>query len=540
MMMKVRWQVLVGIHYDITELKQLQLDLEESREIAENAREAQKNFLANMSHEIRNPIHSIGGMSELLASTSLNSTQEQYLRNIQSASDILRALVSDILDISKIDEGKMEMRPSTFDLHNVLSNITDYAYTLVRDKEVHFIQNADTTIPTWLSGDTTFLNQVLMNLISNAVKFTNAGNIELKSRLVSTTPEQAVIEFTLQDTGIGIPEDKLDKIFDRFGQAGYASKVERTGSGLGLTIVKNLVRIMGGRIRVESQVNEGSKFTVTIPFRIVSNESISLSNVNSLEGSLNILIVEDSEINRAFLEHTLTGLGHKWISCTNGKQGLEATLLSTFDLILADIRMPEMDGYEMTENLRRSAKNLNRYTPVIALTASALLDEKERALAAGMNYHLSKPFTKEQLQKAIFFFYQIEVEGSAENFSLTLNKGIDQTILDELYDGDWEHILLMMQVFMQNADNVITDIEEVFSAQDREGLAAQLHKLKPGLMMIGLRQCHDYLVEIEEMTQSMGMSDQELHTLFDAFVVEFKSALPCVSYAVRQIKEFLQ
>jgi CheY-like chemotaxis protein len=296
---------------------------------------------------------------------------------------------------------------------------------------------------------------------------------------------------------------------------------------------------MGGDIRVESVLGKGSKFIVRLPLEIVTSETARPSNSNKIDKSLRILIVEDSEMNRIYLEQTLTRSGHEWTSSKNGLEALEMSQDRTYDLILMDIRMPVMDGYEAAEKLRGDVSNPNRYTPIIALTASALLDEKEKALKSGMNQHLSKPFTRDQLNEAISQFFESSGNNNAKQEGVFLGQSIDTNTLNELFDSDWEHILLMMQVFMQNADQTISDLQNSFDNKDWPQLKALAHKIKPGLMMVGLKDCYAINLQLEAVLKQEAPDDKQVSDLFDVFMTRLKSDIPNVGYAIRQLKDYL-
>jgi PAS domain S-box-containing protein len=497
----------IGIHYDISEQKQLQKELEEARQQAEKARDAEKEFLANMSHEIRNPINSIIGLTHLLFDTASSPEQLNYLNDIKYASDILLALVSDILDISKIAEGKMEPAPRLFNLSELVIGIVKTMQFRTDEKDVTLDYRLAPNIPDQLIGDATFLNQILLNLIGNAVKFTQQGSVFLSVE-GKQEGETLWTKFVVEDTGIGIPAEKKESIFERFSQAGKVTRSHYGGTGLGLPITKKLVEIQGGEIEVESEVGKGTAFTFCLPFQIPKREVSSVKEMargrDILEQKLHVLVVEDNELNRHYLEKVLSNWGYSYSSAGHGQEALLKLSEEHFDLVLMDIRMPVMDGYEATIHLRNSTDNPNRNVPVIALTASALLDEKEKALNAGMNEHLCKPFTPDQLAQKLQDFFTERKETKEEVLPEEKHFGqpFDHALLEELYGGDKDHIQLMFELFKQNTPQELDMLEKGLEESDLIGCTSILHKIKPNFQMIGVPELSEYAGELETLLKS--------------------------------------
>ena len=528
----------IGIHYDLTEQKALQEALEAARHEAERARDAEKDFLANMSHEIRNPINAVVGMTHLLFDTPLDDAQRQYLENIKYASDLLLSLISDILDISKITEGKMELHLRPFDLADTVRAVGNTTRFRLDGSAVTFELDHDTRIPPSLRTDTTFLNQILMNLLGNAVKFTHAGSITLRTRLVSEDADTATVEFTVQDTGIGIPAAQLPHIFDRFNQAGKATKEQYGGTGLGLPITKKLIEELGGAVEVQSTVGEGTTFAFYLPFalgaQLIGGSSTQADTaLPAGPSTLRVLIVEDNAMNRLYLERIFDKWGYHYDSSPHGADALERLAAGTYDLILMDIRMPVMDGYETTIRLRADHHNANRATPIIALTASALTDEKDRALRAGMDYHLTKPFTPELLRAAIdSLFATNPTAPPVKQSALTWPNPFDAAELHELYGDDREHALMMLELFLEETpdlfERLTVHIDRAAYAEARE-LA---HQIKPHFAMIGCGRYSTDMAEIEALCRAPKAESAE--RLAD-LVSGVKFAVQAIRTAARRI-----
>ncbi len=535
----------MGIHYDITNQKNLQRDLEIARIEAEKARDAEKDFLANMSHEIRNPINSIIGMTNLLFDTTLEEEQVEYLNNIKYSSDILLALISDILDISKITEGKMELNPRNFDPWELINAIGRTTAFRLQSKPVEFKLDIDPQLPERLVGDTTFINQSLLNLLGNATKFTKRGFIQLQVDLMEEREKDVTIKFSVRDTGIGIAPEKLGSVFERFSQVGKAHK--ETGTGLGLPITKKLVELQGGEIWVESQVGEGTTFSFYLPLakgeipqkgRPAGDEGVAVQA--EANRKLHFLIVEDNPVNRMYLERIIKKWGHTSQSAGDGKEALAILEKDRFDLVLMDIRMPELDGYETTIQLRSARNNPNAGVPIIALTASALLDEREKALQVGMNFHLTKPFTPDQLSKAIRELFQVAQTRSAGLSNLQLPEPFKVEELEELYEGDWEHALIMFDLFIRNIPEELQQMEAAVASEDWPRLGDLAHRIKPNFRMVGRGDLVKPAQRIEEAARSEKIEEELLRNRWKSFHRAVRGMLPALGLVVQNIQNYLK
>ncbi|HPH22221.1 MAG TPA: ATP-binding protein, partial [Haliscomenobacter sp.] len=316
----------LGIHLDITEQKILQVDLERARQEAEQARDAEKAFLANISHEIRNPINSIVGMTNLLYDTYLSEEQQEYVNTLKYSADLLHALVSDVLDISKIEQGKMEPQLEDFDFFEMAKAMCKTFEFRLSQRPIQFQCEVSPSVPQRFRSDSTFINQILINLMNNAFKFTEEGTIccSAKAKLID---QQQWIEFIVKDTGIGISPERLPFIFERFNQAGKANKVQRDGTGLGLPITKQLVELLGGNIHVQSIPGVGTTFTVLLPFEPAAEPSLHPSEtseyqIDGAKGRLHVLIVEDNPMNRRYLENLMQKWGLSYTAADDGQTAL--------------------------------------------------------------------------------------------------------------------------------------------------------------------------------------------------------------------------
>ncbi len=539
----------IGIHFDLTEQKKLQRELEIARQEAEKARDAEKEFLANMSHEIRNPIHSVIGMTNLLYDTHLSKEQIEYVKTIKYSSEILMALVSDILDISKIAEGKMELSPQQFNLKELLEAVGKTIEIRLMEKPVIFKADIDETIPEALVGDSTFVNQILLNLLGNAVKFTEQGSVQLQAHLEGEMNDKIWVKFGIKDSGIGIELEKQGGIFERFSQAGKTTKSKYGGTGLGLPITKQLIELQGGTIELQSNIGEGTTFWVRIPFQKASPQANHSKEKNTSNfvlppetTGLRILIVEDNPINRRYLESILQKWKFSFWSCDDGVEALQVLQREVVDLILMDIRMPNMDGYETTVRLRSLKHNPNHNVPIIALTASALLDEREKVMRAGMNYHLTKPFTPEQLLSTIRLFCtkcskkDAEVNGT---LSFAFSAPFETSDLQDLYGGNLDHALFMFEIFLKNTPQELAALEQAMTQNQLPVIAEIAHKIKPTYKMIGLGHVEALAKELETACTSK-ISAKKIKDVYHRFYTASQRAIELVSKECKRIKLFIE
>lgn len=391
-----------GIARDITKLKETQKELFKAKEKAESALNAKSQFLSVMSHEIRTPMNAVIGLSHLLLEDNPREDQLENLRTLQFSAENLLGLINDILDFNKIDSGKLILEKVPFEPKNLINRIIhSYAYQ-IRDKSLEIIYEPDFDLPKLLIGDPVRIAQILNNLISNAIKFTDEGYIKISLDLVSQKEDWVKVRFTVEDTGIGIATSKVKSIFDAFTQASSDTTRKYGGTGLGLAIVKKLTRLFGTDIHLESKLGEGSTFWFEVDFEKQDElPELSAKDVIEWNGKLDekkILVAEDNQVNQVLLKKFLSkwGVG-EIVFAANGKIALDHFFKNDFDLVLLDLQMPEMDGFEVARIIRKLDLLSKRNVPIIALTASSLLEVKEQLEASGMDDYISKPFSPENL-----------------------------------------------------------------------------------------------------------------------------------------------
>ncbi|NDK55389.1 PAS domain S-box protein [Pontibacter fetidus] len=508
-----RQQQLFGIctlFKDITEQIRHQQQLVEARENAEQAERLQEQFLANMSHELRTPMNGIIGMVNLLlTSSSLQPDQKGRLQVIKRSSDTLLNLINDILDLSKIKAGMLTIDHVNFDFNDTIAGTALLFREKAKEKGIKLAVAADSFIPRYLNGDPHRLNQILNNLLSNAIKFTEKGFVRLEASLQSETPEQAIVEFVVSDSGIGIDTDKLQYIFDNFTQESTDISSKYGGTGLGLAITKRLIELQGGTIEVESIKDKGTTFTFTIPYTI-ADETATIavtSHVAVAEpprknySGKRALIVEDNDINQAVLTSTLQQHHLEVVIANNGQEAVDILQTGeTFDIIFMDLRMPLMNGFQATAYIRQT---LQLQTPIVVLTASVLRNERDRCLEIGASDYMAKPFSIADLARTLERFIPLADETRTiatppitEQHMPTTAKAFDASRLLELKNTTY--VKRILSLFSDNMPVYLQELTALAAANNKAAFLEKAHKTKGSLSAIHIEEVHQLMLAIEE------------------------------------------
>lgn len=450
------------------------IQLTEAKKAAEAANLAKSQFLATVSHEIRTPLNALVGFSSMVRTTSDPVRLEQYHAILEQSSRSLMELVNDILDMSKIEAGRMELEAVPFNLRQLAAGLEEQYRTLAEQKNLVFRAEMTDGLPGWVLGDPVRLRQILANLLANAVKFTNSGEVGFIVSLsdCTVTVESPLVRFEVRDTGIGIPETARAQLFQPFRQLDPTITRKFGGSGLGLAIVHSLVEMMGGRITMNSRHGAGSSFVVEIPLRAVEPLSDEPAlPVNLASGS--VLVIEDNEFNRRLLVDILGTWGQQVVLAENGLQGLQILEQRPFDLVLLDIRMPDMDGMEVARRIRRhEQEGSKRPVPIIAITADVEAATFEACLGAGINAVLPKPVIPEQLARAIH-----EQCGDTIATSIGGKMQLNSQTSSDLNNSP-ERASQYLEMLLVDVDDELELLQTALESDDRNGLGRAAHTLK--------------------------------------------------------------
>lgn len=473
---------IVSAFQDITERKKMEDRLHEAKQLAEDATASKSNFLANMSHEIRTPLNAMLGFSDLLSKTSLSYEQKEYLEAIETSGKNLMGIINDILDFSKIEAGMLSLETVPFSIQQTVHSVYAMFFSKAQKKGLRLFSSVDPNVPSLVAGDPTKFNQILINLIGNAIKFTSEGTVMIECTVKKLQADKLILQVSIKDTGIGIPHEKLGKIFDRFTQAEDSTTRNFGGTGLGLSIAKKLVEMQGGELMVTSEPGKGSEFLFTIHYTVAySNEYVHNEN-QVTHPALNFqgtktLIVEDNPLNQKLASTLLRNEGFEVEVAENGEMAVQFLKERQYDVILMDIQMPIMDGYEATSEIRTK---LNIKTPIIAMTANAIAGEKERCIELGMDDYITKPFKAEFLLDMIARIISKDTDKDKRKEKVT-----SLTYLMEFSGGNKEFIKEMIETFIEQNHKDISTWRNALNDKDFVNISSIAHKLQTSLGFVG-------------------------------------------------------
>jgi len=496
----------------------LQRPLQKSMEEAKAANMAKSAFIANMSHEIRTPMNSIMGFSELALDSDISGKIRDYLYNIKTNADWLLQIINDILDISKIESGKMELEKIPFDIHELFSNCRTLIMPKAKEKGITLLFDAEPSTSNKPLGDPTRLRQVFVNLLSNAVKFTNVGVVRLHAEIKNKTDKTVTIYFEINDSGIGMSKEQLEKVFEPFMQAESGTTRKYGGTGLGLPITKSIIEMMGGELEVDSTVGVGSKFSFTLTFdtldtseKDISGEEISLNEYGRPVFEGEILLCEDNPMNQQVICEHLSRVGIKTVVAENGKMGVEmirGRMLGgdkQFDLVFMDIHMPVMDGLEASAKIME----LNANVPIVAMTANVMSDDIETYKKSGLSDCVGKPFTSQELWRCLLKYFKPTgwIGGQDEK----KNESAESALLE----NDLKFKRKLQVYFVRHNRNKVDEIVKALETDDVKLAHRLAHSLKSSAGHIGENRLHSAATEVERRLKSgtNNVTEEQLKSL---------------------------
>jgi PAS domain S-box-containing protein len=494
---------------------------ESAARIAENAVKAKQQFLSNMSHEIRTPMNAIIGFTKVLLKTELTVKQKEYLSAIKMSGDALIVLINDILDLAKVDAGKMTFEKSPFKLALSISAMLHLFEAKIQEKNLELVVNYDQSIPDILVGDPVRLNQIILNLISNAVKFTTKGKITVTAHILEEDDETLNIGFLVADTGIGISASKIDNIFENFQQASSGTARLYGGTGLGLAIVKQLVESQNGTITVKSKIDEGSTFGFTLSFQKTMSEAdaeVEMIELDSEITNIKVLVVEDIPLNQLLMKTLLDEFGFDRDIASNGLIAIEQLKAKSYDIILMDLQMPEMNGFEATEYIR---KTLHSKIPIIALTADVTTVDLAKCKSVGMNDYIAKPVDERLLYQKIVSLVKKPVRSKGkkeEEIAVLKDTRIRCIDLEYLLTRTKSNPVLMMEMislYLKQTPPLVSAMQQGMEDKDWVKLYAAVHKMIPSFAIMGINPDFESMAKkIQEFAstqkQSEGIKDMIL------------------------------
>jgi len=540
----------IGIHLDITDQKIMQAQLKAAKEVAEKAHAAEQEFLANMSHEIRTPLNAIAGMTYLLQDTPVNNEQQEYLDVVQSSTEILLRLVTNILDISKIEAGKIDANLKELDIIRLLKGLEKTIRIQHKNSAVKVVFEYPVSPIQFVVSDDLMITQILLNILSNASKFTDKGEIKLQTELYSNNDDKVLLNVKISDTGRGMSKIEQNTIFEKFTQAGDDESRSK-GTGLGLAITKKLIQLLNGTIHLESKEGEGTSFNILLP--LIKGQSTILverpedaCKVHYDFKGCKVLVAEDNEVNRKYIGKLLSKWEVAFQFAENGEEAINMlSVPNSFELILMDLQMPIKDGIEATIEIRNSDE-WYRNIPIIGVSATAIIGIKQIAKESGINDFVSKPYTPTQLQVAMGQFLRRKSSNNGEVMEIVdkdgkfvFNEMFNIKHLEELLDGDYEYAKVLFEIFETTIVPQIDDLKELYNKNDCAAFKTLVHKIKPTFSMVGIPGFDVLLNKIEKQAGTINNLEL-LKDDFYTFLDKISPFIPVMHQEIERLVKYLE
>ncbi|MFN6091243.1 MAG: PAS domain S-box protein [Bacteroidota bacterium] len=530
---------LFGSLIDITEQKKFEEELKKAKQIAEESVSVKEKFMANLGHEMRTPLNGVLGMSRLLQKTQLSQTQKKYINVLNSTAENLLVIINDLLDIAKIESGTLSFDKVTFDINQVADTAVQIKLLVAEEKGLILKHLIDSTSSVKVIGDPYRINQVLLNLIGNAIKFTDEGEIIVSHKIEKRNDKKVWVKFSVKDTGIGIEEGQYSKIFNSFTQLNPQNQNVSEGIGLGLSIVKSIVEQMGGEIKVESVFGKGSEFSVILPFELSTGEEQEKADTSErlMMTSLRVLLAEDNLVNQFIVQAMLQDWGFNVDVAENGEEAFALFKKNNYEIVLMDIQMPVLDGLATTELIRNYKDEKKSKVPIIALTANPSKQFQKKFISVGMNDVIVKPFKDDLLYKKIVTLcsgnvdlikvvkrkYPARKKPEAESSKL-----YNLSFLEKEIGPNSEFMQRMLEIFIETIPDAVNRMNGYFVSGDMDAVATLAHKIKPTIDSAGITSLYQTIRDVEKYRESKRTSTQlkndliKIETTINAVVYDFK------------------
>ena len=523
---------------DITIRRKRENELTKAVKSVEESKVVKDKFLANMSHEMRTPLNGILGMSQLLEGTSLDSEQREFVEELRHSAENLLAIVNDILEFNFLKSTKFKLEKRKFSLRKQLNSLVETIKGRADEKGLKLELAVSEKMPETLVGDSVRLAQILMNVVGNSIKFTNEGSITIFVRTLESENGRVPVEFKVKDTGIGIPESMVSDIFETFNQASKSTSYKYGGTGIGLSIVKQVVGHMDGRINVESEIGKGTTITVILPFGMPesvpefksTDQTDSAGEIEQYPG-YRVLIADDYPLNRRIVKGMMKKFGVEVDEAEDGTEAIEMSDKHDYSAIFMDVHMPEMGGLEATRKIREREKASGKHTPIIAVTASVLDRDIEECNNAGMDGFMAKPFTYNEIYQKFKQYVVESSPSSRQNDDSSSEKSEELFLqnLEEMTGGDKGLMVEMINLFLNQTPDLMNQIVDHFEKREYELVKSSSHTLKPTFTYVGMEEATELTKEIEELSAQENVPEEELNALIEKLKIVSEQAIARVS-----------